>query len=340
MELIEIIAKIKKDHPEWTDETVLAELPRYQKMMSKKKTALPEIEEPKEEKKPHTLNFEDVIGYEDVKHYLKSKIINRKQTARERELGLKIPKGMLLYGLPGVGKTFFAKALYNELDHDNVVYRIIEADELMDSKVGGSSEKIQNLFKELNVLGRDKLVILVLDEVESIVMKRSGTDTVLAKERTNAMMKAIDGMTDLSNIFVICTSNRPLEIDPAFLRSGRIEEGFQIPYPNEEQRRLLIEKYLGDLEWEVPIDANIIARYTCNFSGSDFNKLRSDLFYMVGEPINLPQAITYITKHNRSLTKRLKEMEEFTKMYKKFEEDGTIMDIKPTGEIRKVNGGN
>jgi vesicle-fusing ATPase len=172
------------------------------------------------------------------------------------DLGLPPVRGMLLYGEPGCGKTALAGEISRILT--NRPPKIVSAPELLDRWVGGSERLVRELFAdaeaELAAVGNDVtksgLHVIVIDEVDAVFRKRSsssGSGEVARASAVNQILSKLDGVNSLDNILVIGTTNRRELLDDALLRPGRLEVQLELPLPDEEGRREILQIYFGPL---------------------------------------------------------------------------------------------
>ena len=231
--------------------------------------------------KPLTLN--EIIGMEKAKERLKTRLVDFYQYKNEMlEKGFFPSQGMILYGIPGVGKTTVTEAAVRELclNNPNVIVKKIEAHQVIGSQMGKSSKLVAELFdearKENFATGRD--TVFIMDEIDVIVPHRGKTNSVMTRERISQFLIEIGGLFNVGCIFIIGTTNRPWDIEPAFFRSGRLEDTMHIPPPNDRERELLWNMYTKHIKLYDGIKPEIIVAWTKGFSGADFKTIGRDLF--------------------------------------------------------------
>lgn len=175
--------------------------------------------------------FDDIAGMNDLKELLKQKVISVMQDrAKAEKYRLTPPNGMLLYGPPGCGKTFFAEKFAEETKFNFI---LVKASDIASIYVHGTQGKIAELFKQAE---QNKPTILCFDEFDAVVPNRSNIDNPNLSGEVNEFLTQLNNCSQ-RGIFVIATSNRPDKIDPAVLRTGRIDKQVYVPLPDEECRR-------------------------------------------------------------------------------------------------------
>ena len=214
--------------------------------------------------------FADIAGMEELKDMLHKRVI---LILKDKELAEKYkltpPNGMLLYGPPGCGKSFFAEKFAEETGFNFI---LVKASDLGSIYVHGSQGKIADLF---NKAEQNAPTVLCFDEFDAFVPTRSG-DTSGGNQagEVNEFLSQLNNCSK-RGIFVIATSNRPDKIDPAVLRTGRIDKQVYVPMPDETARRLMFELYLKDRPCE-EIDSEKLAKKADGY-------VASDIAYVVNE---------------------------------------------------------
>ena len=184
--------------------------------------------------------------------------LHRKEMESLLELGLEPVRGMLLYGPPGCGKTLLARQLSTILDSRPA--KIIAAPELLDRWVGGSEKLVRELFAdaeaELSFCDGDPtksaLHVVIIDEIDAVFRRRSASTSIDSGEATrastvNQILSKLDGITSLRNVLLIGLTNRRELLDPALLRPGRLEVHVEIPLPDKEGRREILQLQFKEL---------------------------------------------------------------------------------------------
>lgn len=216
----------------------------------------------------------DDVGYDDIGGC-------RRQMAQIREmielplrhptlfknLGVKPPRGVLLHGPPGSGKTLIARAVANET---GAFFLVINGPEIM-SKMAGESE--QNLRKAFEEAEKNSPAIIFIDEIDSIAPKRDKTNGEVEKRIVSQLLTLMDGLKGRSNTIVIGATNRPNTLDPALRRFGRFDREIDIGVPDENGRLEIFRIHTRNMKLSDDVDPEMVARETHGFVGADMAAL-------------------------------------------------------------------
>ena len=184
--------------------------------------------------------FADVAGMEDLKSQLKSDIIDvLKEPERAKALGISLPNGILLYGPPGCGKTFFAQKLAEEA---GCHFIIVNCSDIASTYIHGTQELIAEKFKEAE---EKKPTIIFFDEIDAMIQKRNARGAEHYKTETNEFLTQLNNCGK-RGIIAIGATNRPQDVDEAALRSGRLEMKVYLPAPDGVTRMMILMKKLQD----------------------------------------------------------------------------------------------
>lgn len=219
----------------------------------------------------------DNIGYEDIGGC-------RKQMAQIREmielplrhptlfktLGVKPPRGVLLYGPPGSGKTLIARAVANET---GAFFFLINGPEIM-SKMAGDSEA--NLRRAFDDAEKNAPAIIFIDEVDSIAPKRDKVGGEVERRIVSQLLTLMDGMKGRGQVIIIAATNRPNSIDPALRRFGRFDKEIDIGVPDEVGRIEILRIHTKNMKIDDEVDLTAIAKDTHGFVGADLAQLCSE----------------------------------------------------------------
>ena len=184
-----------------------------------------------------------------------------------KNLGVKPPRGVLLYGPPGSGKTLIARAVANET---GAFFFLINGPEIM-SKMAGESES--NLRKAFEEAEKNAPAIIFIDEIDSIAPKRDKTNGEVEKRIVSQLLTLMDGMKKRANVVVIAATNRPNSIDPALRRFGRFDREIDIGVPDENGRLEVFRIHTRNMKLDDDVDPEIIAKNTHGFVGADIAAL-------------------------------------------------------------------
>ena len=216
------------------------------------------------------VKFSDVIGMEEVKQELTEVVDFLKNPTKYHKIGAKIPRWVLLYGQPGVGKTLLARAVAWEA---NVAFFSVSGSEFMEMLVGMGASKVRTLFEKARAAGK---AIIFIDEIDAIGKKRwwgmSGGHQ--EQEQTlNQILTEMDGFTIDTNVIVLASTNRPDTLDPALLRSGRFDRKVLVNIPSKEERKLMFEYYLGKKKIDNKINIDSIVNRSSGMAWADIENI-------------------------------------------------------------------
>ena len=261
--------------------------------------------------------FSAIAGMKKLKDQLKYDVIDVIENPEEyKKHNLGLPNGMLLYGPPGCGKTFFAERFAEEADYNFI--KVVSSD-IASIYVHGSQEKIGNLFKD----AREKApTILYFDELDAMVPNREKLNNQSQSGEVNEFLSQLDNIGE-SGVFVIGSTNKPDLIDKAVLRAGRLEKWFYIPHPDLEARKSMFEIYLKDRPLDFGINYNKLAELTENYVSSDIKLLIDEASRKTirdkSKRISM-ETLEFIIKNQRP-TVPLSELKKYELMRKKIEEE-------------------
>lgn len=220
----------------------------------------------------------NVVGLDDIKDIL----IDLVQTIQEGDHSLKEfgSKGLIMAGKPGCGKTEIIRKLQTYLKKkkldEHVEFHVIKAHDLSKSSVGDSSKAVIDYFGEFD---KTKVHICFIDEIEGVIPSKAQTNTVLARERTNAMLDMMSGIDVTENIYIIGATNAPHEIGQDMFRDGRFGAVHFIRDPDYMERLELVKMYISIhriCEWCVN-DEIETAVGTRGYNGADYNGIHVTL---------------------------------------------------------------
>src|ERR1039458_2011771 len=214
--------------------------------------------------------FADVAGYFGVKQEISEIVEFLKTPARYKEIGALIPKGILLVGPPGTGKTMLARAVAGEA---GVPFFSVSGSDFMEMFVGVGASRVRDLFATAR---KQAPAIVFIDEIDSIGRKRGaglGGGHDEREQTLNQMLNEMDGFDVAEGIVVIAATNRPDVLDQALLRPGRFDRQIVVPLPDLDERLPILQVHCKDKRIGPDVDLSIIARGTPGMSGADLANL-------------------------------------------------------------------
>ena len=214
--------------------------------------------------------FADIAGMQELKDYLTQKVIfmiQNKEIAEQYRITP--PNGMLLYGPPGCGKTFFAEKFAEET---NFNFMLVKSSDIGSSLVHGTEAKIQKLFAKA---AKNNPIVICFDEFDALVPVRGAHGSEYQSGEVNEFLAQMNNCAK-KGIFIIATSNRPDKIDPAILRTGRIDKQVFVPLPDLEARKEMFKMYLAKRPTSEDINIDEYAKKTEGYIASDIAFIVND----------------------------------------------------------------
>ncbi|MCD6446361.1 CDC48 family AAA ATPase [Candidatus Bathyarchaeota archaeon] len=216
------------------------------------------------------VHWEDIGGLEQVKQELKEAVEwPLKNPEMFKRLGIKPPKGILLYGPPGCGKTLLARAVATESEANFIT---IKGPEVFSKWVGESEKAIREVFRKARMAAP---AVIFFDEIDSLVPRRGlgFADSGVTERVISQLLTEMDGIVTLQDIVVIAATNRPDIVDPAVLRPGRFDRLIYVPEPDEKSRLEIFKIYTKNMPLAKDVDLKKLAEMTKNYSGADIEAL-------------------------------------------------------------------
>lgn len=219
------------------------------------------------------ITFDDVAGIEEAKKELYEIVDFLKNPDKYRNLGARIPKGILLVGASGVGKTLLAKAIAGEA---KVPFFSVAGSEFMEMLVGVGSARARDLFKKAKATQPS---LIFIDELDAIGRKRGmgiGGGHDEREQTLNQILIEMDGFDPRTNVIVIAASNRPDMLDPALIRPGRFDRKIKVPMPDIKDREEIIKIHMHGKPFNSSVSVGRLAKRTVGFSGADIENMLNE----------------------------------------------------------------
>ena len=217
-----------------------------------------------------TVTFEDVAGAEEAKEELVEIVEFLQEPEKFISLGARIPKGVLLVGQPGTGKTLMAKAVSGEA---GVPFFSISGSEFVEMFVGVGASRVRDLFEQAK---RHSPCIVFVDEIDAVGRQRGaglGGSHDEREQTLNQMLVEMDGFDTDTNIIMIAATNRPDILDPALMRPGRFDRRVMLDRPDVRGREAILEVHTRGKPMEPKVDLSVLAKGTPGFVGADLENL-------------------------------------------------------------------
>jgi transitional endoplasmic reticulum ATPase len=281
------------------------------------------ISDDKDEKKIKTKKgngkgFAAIAGMKELKEQLQLDVIDALHNPEEySKYGVTMPNGMLLYGPPGCGKTFFAKHFAEEVGFN---FMLATPSTLKSRYINATQENIAKMFEEAE---KNAPTIIFIDEINELLPNRESDAHEMAKSAVNEMLAQMD-RTGEKGIFIIGATNFPDLIDPAILRAGRLEKKFYLPPPDFEARRAMFEMYLKTRPLDFGVDYDKLSTLTINYVSSDIEFLVNEASRSaLKEKSRITMHILEKTIQNTKPSVAFDVLEKYEKLKSKMDSDDT-----------------
>ena len=216
------------------------------------------------------ITFDDVAGVEEAKEEVGELVEFLRDPSKFQKLGGRIPKGVLLTGAPGTGKTLLAKAIAGEA---KVPFFSISGSDFVEMFVGVGASRVRDMFEQAK---KHAPCIIFIDEIDAVGRQRGaglGGGHDEREQTLNQLLVEMDGFEGTEGVIVIAATNRPDVLDPALLRPGRFDRQVYVPLPDIRGREQILKVHMRKVPVADDVNANIIARGTPGFSGADLANL-------------------------------------------------------------------
>lgn len=224
------------------------------------------------------ITFNDIAGIDEAKKEMMEIVDFLKHPKKYRDVGARVPKGVLLVGPSGVGKTLLAKAIAGEA---NVPFFSVAGSEFMEMLVGVGSSRVRDLF---GMARASQPSLIFIDEIDAIGRQRGmgiGGGHDEREQTLNQILIEMDGFDPRVNVIVIAATNRPDMLDPALVRAGRFDRRIAIPIPNLEERKAIIQIHMKGKPFAADFNIDKVAKKTVGFSGADLENMLNEAAILI-----------------------------------------------------------
>ena len=264
------------------------------------------------------VRWDDIGGLDDVKQELREAVEwPLRHPEYFREMGIEPPKGVLLYGPPGCGKTLLAKAVANESEANFVS---VKGPEVLSKWVGESERAIREIFRKAR---QASPCVVFFDEVDSIAPRRGlrGGDSGVTDRIVNQLLTEMDGITKLEGVVVLAATNRPDILDPALLRPGRFDRIVYVPPPDKKARLEIFKVHTRRMPLAEDVDLEELAERTEGFTGADIAALCREAAMTVLREVGRPSKVEM--RHFKKALERVEPSisKEDIEMYERIKEE-------------------
>ncbi len=224
-------------------------------------------------KDKNKITFKDVAGVEEAKEEVSELVDFLKDPKKFQKLGGKIPKGILMVGSPGTGKTLLAKAIAGEAD---AAFFSISGSDFVEMFVGVGASRVRDMFEQAR---KNTPCLIFIDEIDAVGRSRGhgfGGGNDEREQTLNALLVEMDGFDTQEGIIIIAATNRPDVLDPALLRPGRFDRQIVVSLPDVRGREEILKVHAKNVKLDPAVDLSVIARGTPGFSGADLANLLNE----------------------------------------------------------------
>jgi cell division protease FtsH len=222
-------------------------------------------------KESSKVNFKNVAGNLEAKEDMEFLVDFLKSPNKYKDIGAKLPKGIVLYGPPGTGKTLMAKAVAGEA---GVPFYNISGSDFVEMYAGLGAKRVRDLFKKAK---KTAPCIIFIDEIDAIGTHRGGVQGHAEKDQTiNALLSELDGFDKNDSVIVMAATNRVEDLDSALIRPGRFDRHVSIGLPDYKDRKSILEIYAKNKKLDKSVDLESLANITIGFSGASLEALMNE----------------------------------------------------------------
>ncbi len=291
-------------------------------------------------KDKNKVTFKDVAGVEEAKEEVSELVEFLKDPKKFQKLGGRIPKGILMVGAPGTGKTLLAKAIAGEADAS---FFSISGSDFVEMFVGVGASRVRDMFDQAR---KNTPCLIFIDEIDAVGRSRGhgfGGGNDEREQTLNALLVEMDGFDTQEGIIIIAATNRPDVLDPALLRPGRFDRQIMVNLPDVRGREAILKVHAKNVKLDPAVDLSIIARGTPGFSGADLANLLNEAALLAArsnkKAVSMPELEEARIKVRWGRERRSMAMSDEDKKYTAWHEAGHALVnvvLKHTHPLHKV----
>ena len=269
------------------------------------------------------VRFTDVAGCDEEKQEMEEIIEYLKNPKRFSKMGARIPKGIIMVGQPGTGKTLLAKAVAGEA---NVPFYSISGSDFVEMFVGVGASRVRDMFARAK---KTAPCMIFIDEIDAVGRQRGaglGGGHDEREQTLNQLLVELDGMQDNAGVIVIAATNRPDVLDPALLRPGRFDRQITVSLPDLKGREMILKVHARNKKMAADVDLEALAKRTPGFSGADLENVLNEAAILAvrqdKDQIDVEQIDEAIDRVMMGPAKKSRTYDEYTKKLVAYHEAG------------------
>ncbi len=284
------------------------------------------------------VKFSDVAGSVEEKEELQEIVDFLKNPKKYQQLGAKIPKGVLLYGAPGTGKTLLARAVAGEA---GVKFFYISGSDFVEMLVGVGASRVRSLFSDAK---KEAPSVVFIDEIDAVGRKRGaglGGGQDEREQTLNQILVEMDGFDVNSNVIVMAATNRVDVLDPALLRPGRFDRRIMVNMPDADEREAILKIHARKKPLAKDVSLHEVALSTVGFTGADLENLLNEAALMTArhnkKEISMQEITDAMFRVQMGPQKNSKKLSDKVKRLTAYHEAGHAVVLRATSEFEKVD---